>query len=338
MNYYVLCPYGLVTGGPDALHQLVYYLNKVNKNAKLVYLNATSYEHKIPEQYSRYIDGYILYKDLVDSKDNVIIIPEFLSHLAKKYKEAKVYIWWLSVDYNLDKTSFLYKCLLISTYPIRALKYRNIGLKRFNMMFKNVLFKSKYNFKKEQINVSHLCASYYAYDYVTKNGCRKASLCIEPISIKFLEDSVVTSAKEDIVIYNPKKCGEYVNKIIEKSNNQFHFLPLIGYSQKELIDIYKMAKVYIDFGPFPGAERMPKEAVLNGCAIITGKFGASNYHGDVPIKDEYKIEANDKNISLIIEKIKYCLTNYDNIVKDFDEYRDTVLSLENNFIKKLEEV
>ncbi len=338
MNYYVLCPYGLVTGGPDALHQLVYYLNKVNKNAKLVYLNATSYEHKIPIQYSRYIDKYVLYKDLVDSKDNVIIIPEFLSHLAKVFKESKVYIWWLSVDYNLDKTSFLYKCLLVSTYFIRMFKYRKIGFKRFNMMFKNVLYKRKYVFKNEQENVSHLCASYYAYDYVTKNGSTKASLCIEPISIKFLENNSIGHYKENIVIYNPKKCGEFVGKIINNSNNQINFVPLIGYSQDELIDIYKKAKVYIDFGPFPGAERMPKEAVLNGCVIITGRFGASNFYGDVPIKDEYKIEAKQENIDMIIDKIKYCMDNYENIVNDFNEYRDRVLSLESNFIKKLEEV
>ncbi len=338
MNYYVLCPYGLVTGGPDALHQLVYYLNKINKNAKLVYLNALRNDYEIPKQYQRYIDSYILFNQLEDSEDNVIIIPEFLSHLAKKYKKSKVYIWWLSVDYNLDKTSLPYKLLLIVTYLLRAFKYRKIGFRRFNMMFKNVFYKKKYDFKHEMKNVSHLCASYYAYDFVKKNGSNNAKLCIEPISLRFLENNSIDSNKQDIVLYNPKKCGEFVKKLIEKSNNSIVYVPLEGYSQDELIDLYKKSKVYIDFGPFPGAERMPKEAVLNGCVIITGKFGASNFYGDVPIKDEYKFDANDENIVSIIGKIKYSLLNYQVIKNDFDEYRNRVLSLENNFIEALKEV
>ena len=64
---------------------------------------------------------------------------------------------------------------------------------------------------------------------------------------------------------------------------EINFIPLKGYNQKELISLFRESMVYMDFGFFPGAERLPKEAVINGCLIITGRNGASDFHGDVHI-------------------------------------------------------
>ena len=102
--------------------------------------------------------------------------------------------------------------------------------------------------------------------------------------------------------------------------------------------MYQKAKVYMDFGTFPGAERIPKEAVINGCCIITGKYGASAFYKDVPINDEYKIDAKEENIDKIILSIKDLFDNYDEKIKDYEEYRNTVLNLENNFIKQIKGV
>ena len=71
-----------------------------------------------------------------------------------------------------------------------------------------------------------------------------------------------------------------------------------------------------------------QEAVLFGCAIITGKRGASGFHGDVPIPDEYKFGDPVSQIDEIVAKIRYVLDNYENVYSDFDEYRETVLNLE----------
>lgn len=35
---FVLCPSGAVSGGPEALHQLVYYINKVEEISTIAYL------------------------------------------------------------------------------------------------------------------------------------------------------------------------------------------------------------------------------------------------------------------------------------------------------------
>ena len=84
---------------------------------------------------------------------------------------------------------------------------------------------------------------------------------------------------------------------------EIEFHALQGYNQKQLLELYRNSKVYMDFGTFPGAERVPKEAVVNGCSVLTGLYGASGYYNDVPLPKEYKIEANVKNLPLIKEKL-----------------------------------
>lgn len=339
MKIYVLIPYGLVTGGPDALHQLVYYLNKLKFSACAVYLGASKNE-EIPKQYDTYIKDYLLFDEVIDDKDNIIVIPEFISYLKKDFRKSRVFIWRLSVDYNLNKTSLFYKMFFLLTIPLRLVKNRRKSYRRIVSNFKNALQKEKYSFKNEPSNLTHLCASYYAYDYVSRRSKNRFYLCIEPISKFFLEmsrDGISYSDREDIVLYNPAKCGEFVKKIIERAPS-VKFVALKGMSQSQLIEYYKRAKVYIDFGPFPGAERMPKEAVLFGCSILTGKNGASAYYGDVPISNNYKVESKIGNITLIISKIEYMMENYESIIFDFEDYKNTVLKLEDNFINQLKTI
>ena len=111
--------------------------------------------------------------------------------------------------------------------------------------------------------------------------------------------------------------------------------PLTGLTQDEIVSKYMTSKLYVDFGAFPGAERIPKEAVLYGCAVITGKRGASSFHGDVPIPDEYKFGKPNKQIHEKNKKIRFVLQNYEKVYSDFDEYRETILNLEKKKKKSL---
>lgn len=332
---YVICPYGLVTGGPDALHQMVYYLNNNGYDANIVYSDIKSYKYKIPKEYEIYVDKYLLLKDIENNNKNSIIVPETENHILNNFKKMNKYIWWLSVDNNLNYSGIKNKLKKI----LEKIRFKNLKkLYKLNTL-KNVIKHSKYDFLKDD-NIEHLCASYYAFDYVLNNikDKSKVHLCIEPISKKFLDESKISiSNRSNIILYNPKKNFEFTKLIINKAYD-LKFIPLKGFSQNELIDIYQKAKVYIDFGFFPGAERIPKEAVINGCCVITGKYGASNYYNDVPILDKYKIDAKEENIEKIILQIKDLINNYDNRVEDFCEYRKVIWNLENNFIKTIKEI
>ncbi len=342
-NIYVFCPNDIVTGGPDALHQIVYYSNKLGLNAKIVYY-AFSKKHQffIPEAYKNYVSDFVVEKEFIDSKDNVVILPEHAIDKLKYLKKSKVFVWWLSVDNNINRSSFFWKIFFFATLPARVVKNWDYYKKRFGEAIVKTLQAKAYSFKKENDNIEHICASHYAYDFVSKRSSKEVSLCIEPISKFFLEkfethkDDLSSCKRKDVVLYNPKKNGEFVKKLVDYAPD-LNFEPLVGLTQEQLIDKYKSAKVYVDFGPFPGAERIPKEAVLFGCSVITGRRGASNFYGDVPIPDEYKFGDYQNQIEQIVQKIRELLVDYNSKNKDFNEYRKTVLSLEENFMKSLRE-
>jgi len=339
---FVICPSNLVTGGPDALHQMVYYLNQLSINASIVYINLSERESnvKIPEPYRCYVDNFLFEKDIIDSSEYAVIIPESLTYFHNKFSNATVFIWWLGVENHL-KYSFSYKLFFTMTYPLRVLKninhYRGKIFKTISWMWDRNI----YDFSNEQQNIKHICASYYALDYVSKKTSKQTYLCIEPISKLFLTEyekrKYNSLPRLDQVIYNPVKSGVYVDKLINKYKG-IKFIPLRNMTQEELIYQYQTSKVYIDFGPFGGAERMPKEAVLYGCAILTARHGASGYYGDVSISDEYKIEEDKVSEEVVIHKIKNMIEHYELIKKDFITYKETVLSLENNFISSLESI
>ena len=188
--------------------------------------------------------------------------------------------------------------------------------------------------------IKHICASFHAYDYVSKRSKKEVTIGIEPLSKFFLElyaekkKEIPLIEKNDVVLYNPKRCGYFV-RFLSRFLPEIKFEPLTGLTQNELVSKYMTSKLYVDFGAFPGAERIPKEAVLYGCAIITGKRGAASFHKDVPIPDEYKFGNPIKQIDEIAEKIRFVLRNYEKVYSDFDEYRETILNLEKNFTKSL---
>ncbi len=339
---YILSPANIQSGGVDALHQLTYYLNCLNKKAILVY-KAQGNERKhigVLDRYKPYINHFIFEDDIVDSPENIVVVTESYTKDRFRYKKARVFIWWLGINKSLTWTLWK-KVFFLGTLPLRILNNWSYYKKRTFAIVKFVLNKECYSFKNELPNVLHMCASYYAFDYVSKRSCNEVYLCIEPISKLFLdvfsrEKKIISKeSRKNVILYNSARNYNSIIKKLAALDADLIFEPLQGLNQQQLIEKYRTSKLYIDFGAFPGAERIPKEAVLFGCAIITGKRGASGFYGDVPIPDEYKFGNPKEQIGEIVVKIRHILDNYENIYPDFDEYRQTVLNLEENFKKSL---
>ena len=312
-------------------------MNKQGFECKMAYVADTQKGLKIPEPYQVYIHDFCLFKNIEDVEENNIIVPEIFAFLSKKFNKAKVYIWWLGVaNYYVDR-SWVRRMLYLLTLPLSIIRHREFYKASIISKVVSTITRKQYSFTNEGDNISHLCASYYALDFIGNKTKKKVYKCIEPISLLFLnkyKNEASSSIRDDRILYNPRRSEDIVKKI-EQNHPSYEFMPLENLTQSQLIDTYKKAKLYIDFGPFPGAERIPKEAVLYGCLIITGRHGASNYHGDVPIPDNYKF-ADDNDLEKILSQIDFCLNNYDSCYHDFDEYRSTVLALESNFEKSLE--
>ena len=95
----IFCPPKKVTGGPEALHQLS------NKLIELGIQNV--FMHYIPKRINAKAKNYAIYKtkeifSIKDNPDNILIIPESMTFLIKKYPKSQKIVWWLSVDfYNI---------------------------------------------------------------------------------------------------------------------------------------------------------------------------------------------------------------------------------------------
>ncbi len=84
---------------------------------------------------------------------------------------------------------------------------------------------------------------------------------------------------------------------------------------------------YIDFGPHPGMDRLPREAALAGCVVITNREGAANFDNDVGLPPEFKFAHFD--VDKIYSLIKDCCTKHDEYAKKLDKYKSWILGQRN---------
>lgn len=343
---YIACPAGAATGGPELLHQLTYNLRKhFNINAVIFYY-PPDHDSPIHKEYERYENPYV--KQIEDNNSNILIVPEIVSGmlLLNNYKEIRKIIWWLSIDnfyYSLllrsKKNFFFYRLInkfsyLIIKKPLFDLSHiaqsHIESLKGSLILTKNPLVKQA-DF--------HLVQSFYAKNYLLNAGIGFQSVFYlsDYLNEDFLKAEIDLAKKKNIVAYNPQK-GLFFTKKIIKSSSNIKFIPLINMSRKEVMEILQTAKVYIDFGHHPGKDRLPREAAILGCCVITGKRGSARFFEDVPIQDEYKFEDKEENIPKIIEKIKDCFENFEERYKDFDYYRKIIKQEPQKFVEDLKKI
>lgn len=91
----VICPAGAVTGGPEALHQLVHTINTVSPGFGAMCYTPFEQSWETPEAYKQY-DVPVVSKDDIPL-DALIVFPEIYPHLLPMFSQRKAF-WWLSVD------------------------------------------------------------------------------------------------------------------------------------------------------------------------------------------------------------------------------------------------
>jgi hypothetical protein len=106
-------------------------------------------------------------------------------------------------------------------------------------------------------------------------------------------------------------------------------------SRKQVFDTLRGAKLYIDFGTFPGPERMPREAVSLYCNIITSKKGSAANNVDVPIPRENKFDLTDENVPKVGQLMLQMIENYEDYVSQGDQYREKVYDQIESFDQRI---
>ncbi|MCX8029022.1 MAG: hypothetical protein N2712_03405 [Brevinematales bacterium] len=345
---YVVAPNGVVTGGPEMLHGLVHNLRKDLKvEAYIYYYPKTAKE--VNKAYSDY--DVVLADRIVDDYRNIIIVPELVDFInfSRSFKKIRKVIYWLSVDFFYQSIFYkrpigLFMAIANRINMVSIEKLNKTFLPHFDISSEAIKFYSKLDLKNLDLfsDISfHLAQGVRILDFLRNCGFENVSLIGDYINKSFMESGYNVVDKQDLVCYNPKKGFEFTSKIIEyvKCNNlSIKFVPMIGMSRREVISLLKRSKLYIDFGSFPGADRIPREAVILGCCVITGKRGAARYFDDVPIPDEYKFEDKVESIPAIVSKIQECLSNYEKKEKDFDISRSIIREQPKKYVQRLKNI
>ena len=275
-----ICPGSLATGGTEGIHHLVSELNTCGADAKILYVGGTQ-----PEEFAGYNCPYIT--ELPEGYRGTVIIPEIWGNqvIDPKYNGCTVAILWQGVD--------------VYRWHVPPRK-RGLFLQRTDTI--------------------HITMSDYGMDYLRGLG-------LDPIKIPdcindaFLKDFTEEYERGDTVLYNPMpaKMTRFQEDVMSRCKTELgiKFMPLEGYSRDELIDIFRHSKLYIDFGVFSGRERLPREAVMCGCCILTSNKGTAGYLWDNTIPDKYKLS----DVNSAVEMVKYILEHYKKCRPEFGFYQ-----------------
>jgi len=343
---YIACPANLVTGGPELLHQLAYHLrNDLQIHAFMYYYDFRpgKFESPVHPEYRVYEVPYAL--EIPKNDDNsksILIVTEV--HKALKllvnFINIRKGIWFLGVDnYSISKLTKRDYFIQRAINKISKIIFKK-PLLDFDITSQEVVSKliQKYDYRTDPLLK---LANFYMTN--TYRGLRWFSelkplyYLSEYLNKSFLETQTDISKKEDIVVYNPNKGFAFTKKIISSAKD-IKFIPLINMTRDEVIKTLQRAKVYIDFGHHSGKDRIPREAAILGCCVITGKRGSAAFFEDVPIPDEYKFEDKEENIPKIIEKIRDCFKNFEERHKDFEYYREYIRNEPKKFIEDLKKI
>lgn len=330
---YVMCPAGVATGGPELLHQFAYLLRKKGVDA-LMYYMPTNMDNPTHEAYMQYNVPFV--REVEDSEKNLLVTCEIYNNVkaCANFHNIRKCLWWLSIDNFfltrpldglLDRwysnirwiiDSLLYKYTKRSYFDLAAYtmkKYRD-----FVLNDDPLLNGFQYHFYQSE----------YARQTLLQMGV--AENLVYPLSdylnTQFIEENkeTDTSRKQDIVLYYPRKGKKFTSKLIKKAKDKFRFVPIVGLTRAQMVDLLKTAKVYIDFGHHPGKDRIPREAAICKCCVITGRRGAAANDIDISIPQSYKFS--EQSIPDIVERISNCLNKYDESIKDFEKYRESIMN------------
>lgn len=276
----VVCPANCATGGTEALHAFTYGINRYAGIDAKICYWMIKHDPPCPEEFRGYNCEYIT--EIPEGFEGVLVFPEIWANKALEYPTCSRAVYWLGIDAYAGWTQR---------------KERGAFL--------------------EDSSIIHIAQSEYARDFLQKLGVPSIK-CTDTLNEDFYED-YEEEARGDEVLYNPAKATPFLYNLIEQCRG-IRFRPIQGMSRAEVIDVMRHSKLYIDFGEFPGRERIPREAVLCGCCIITSRIGSADYFGDFP--HFYKYDSKEPHIWAIERKIRYVLDHYEECRKDFEGFLD----------------
>ena len=316
---YVICPANRHTGGVETLHQLCSQLISFGVDAYMHYFKGGSFNIKsdpVDPFYKKYHLPYVT--EIEDTEHNIFVAYEGPTHFLYIPKKAQRVLFWLSADNFLSWQAKYFKVIIANT------------------RLDSVPLKKVFNFFLPDDELVHFAQSEYVRQFLTINGVKNLKYVETHMNQTFLKQAsnIDFTAKRNIVAYNPRKGFEVTKQLIDSAPD-IAWRPIENMTTEQVQKFLATVKVYIDFGAFPGRERLPREAALSGCVVITGKRGVAGNDVDVNIPAEFKFDDGNLNPQQVIKKIREV---FDNFEREFDKqkaFRDKELNARKNFVAQV---
>lgn len=311
---YVLCPANIHTGGPESLHQLTSRLISFGIDAKILFCPRVGEFFDINDPVHPALKKYhVPYTfSFEDSSRNIFVVPEPLTEHLYAVKKCRRVLWWMSVNNYLENILALIRPCVDNPLAEPVPKY--------------------FSFDKPEIVDEHWGQSEYVRQFLRLNGVKKITSVETHMSQTFLSNAarVDFAAKKNFVAFNPRKGYDFTKKLIELAPD-IDWRPIENMSPAQVCELLAASKVYIDFGNFPGRERLPREAAVSGCVVITGKRGAAGNDVDFNIPDEFKFDERTSKLEDIIKKIRDVLKNFEQSFAAQKNFREQIFNAQKNF-------
>jgi hypothetical protein len=298
---YLMCP---AVGHPEAprtLHQLGRVLLDLGHDARMVYAAQPLNPQRV-DRVLRFpaiaasIQAYESVPQATEVEDrsgNIIVFPEIWPEITHLVSAMTPYMWWLHVDGGL-----------------RAVEGFG-GVKAL-----------------QATRCVHLSQSHYAETSLAQHGISALPLSDYTIEAHI---PVGTGPRARRVLYSER--GRPFTHGLRRWAPWLDWHDISGLAAAEVERLFKTSRLYVDFGDHPGKDRLPREAAIHGCCVITGHRGAAGLqYADVPIPLPYKFRDSRLLAPRIVWTIQRTLADYDRRVADFAAYRRIIQSEKATFI------
>lgn len=291
MKFVIFC-HDVHTGGPFALLQLNKALNDLGCSSEMLFLDKADLNFlKNEGQFKvEYTDQIELSVDELDydlchqfGMDDVLIFPEMMVGVATKM-------------YSLGHRKRIFWWLSWDNVPL-------IEIKKFS---NHVSLNS----------CVHIFQSHYARAEANRLGFDGPIVSDYTLLAGQMAEPVQKTT--DFCYLVTKSPG--VESLIDSLIN-FTIMPIYNMDHGQVQKVLQNSKFFIDFGPQPGKDRIPREAVLNGCIPIVRKVGAACHFEDLPIPSYLKLETeilSDRN--LLGQTLANLIENFEHVGSQLGPY------------------
>lgn len=169
------------------------------------------------------------------------------------------------------------------------------------------------------VECGHLFQSEYARSKLTALGV-KGLMLTDYIRDCFVDEPLAPGARYPWIAYNAAKSS--LGALLLARTGKFTLVPIKNMTAQEVRYTLSRCRMYIDFGTHPGRDRLPREAALSRCLVVTGREGAAGNKLDIPIPAAYKLSIGELPQSA--QRLQAMMDDYEKNIGDFQAYCNSI--------------